>query len=137
MQRTPLHVGTEYDHIEVVKLLIASGADFNYQDSDGSTPLHIASQQGSINTLDYLIKETKIDLFAKNKYGQIASDIAQNISIRQRFESGEEYSLGSGLTEASTLSKQSQNSQYARTAYNGVLMHNHRIDTVQKLMNKY
>lgn len=82
MQRTPLHVGTEYDHIEVVKLLIASGADFNYQDSDGSTPLHIASQQGSINTLDYFIKETKIDLFAKNKYGQIASDIAQNISIR-------------------------------------------------------
>ena len=103
--RTPLHIAAEFDHVEIVQLLIAKGADFNKKDSDGSAPLHIASQQGSINTIDHLLKETKIDLYAKNKYGLTASDIAQNISVRQRFESGDDSMLASGTTEIAISSK--------------------------------
>lgn len=105
MKRTPVHVAAEFDHVEVVKLLLAHGADFNCRDFDESTPLHVASQYGSLNTLDYLLKETKVDVAAKNKFGYTASDIAQNLSVRQRFEAPEELSQLVGPTDPTAASK--------------------------------
>lgn len=100
MKRTPVHVAAEFDHAEVVKLLLAQGADINSRDFDESTPLHVASQYGSLNTLDYLLKETKAELAAKNKFGYTASDIAQNLSVRQRFAIPEDPSQLAGPTDA-------------------------------------
>lgn len=110
MKRTAVHVAAEFDHVEIVKLLLARGADFDHRDFDESTPLHIASQYGSLNTLDYLLKETKADMSAKNKFGYTASDIAQNLSVRQRFEIPEDSGQLTGTTDASASSKQAQNS---------------------------
>ena len=100
MKRTPVHVAAEFDHVEIVKLLLAHGADINSRDFDESTPLHVASQYGSLNTLDYLLKETKVELAAKNKFGYTASDIAQNLSVRQRFAIPEDSGQLAGPTDA-------------------------------------
>lgn len=69
MKRTAVHVAAEFDHVEVVKLLVGQGADINRRDFDESTPLHVASSHGALQTLDYILKETKIEMLAKNKYG--------------------------------------------------------------------
>lgn len=41
--RTPLHVACSKGHIEVVKLLVAQGADMNRQDDEGFNSLHHAA----------------------------------------------------------------------------------------------
>lgn len=69
MRRTALHIAAEFDHVDIVRLLLAQGADLNSRDVDGSTALHLASQQGSRNALELLMKEANIDLFSKNKFG--------------------------------------------------------------------
>ena len=44
---TPLYVACRNGHLNVVKQLILHGADLNAQDeTDGSTPLYVASQRG-------------------------------------------------------------------------------------------
>ena len=44
MDRTPLHATTEATDVEMVKVLIESGADVNIADKDGHTPLHYADR---------------------------------------------------------------------------------------------
>ena len=46
MNRTPLHLATIHNHINVVKLLIHERALINVVDNDMNTPLHYASNQG-------------------------------------------------------------------------------------------
>lgn len=87
--------------------------------------------------MDFLLKETKVDVAAKNKFGYTASDIAQNLSVRERFQAPDEPSPLSAPSDLSASSRAPQNSQYARTAFNGVLIHNDRINSVHKLMHKY
>ena len=136
MKRTPLHVAAEFDQVEIVKLVVAQGADVNCRDFDESSPLHFAAEHGSLKTLDYLLTETKADIGAKNKFGYAASDIAQNLDVRQRFQKLDDQGQQEGSSDLAA-SKQAQNAQYARTAFNGVLMHNDRINSVHKLMNKH
>lgn len=131
MKRAPIHVAAEFDRDAIAKLLLDKGATISCKDTDGFTPIHIASQQGSINTLGILLKQAQTaDILAKNNYGQTASDIAMNIQIRQQFEELDEAGLQSGNAN------DAQASQYSRTVFNGVLMHHDRINTVHKLMMK-
>ena len=55
----------------------------NVQDFDQNTPLHMASQAGKVDTLAYLIQETKVDAMVRNKFGYTPSDIAMNMETRQ------------------------------------------------------
>lgn len=48
-------------HTEIAKLLIEAGANKNMKDFDESTPLHCASESGHIDTIEYLVKEAKVD----------------------------------------------------------------------------
>ena len=63
-------------------MLVKKGANPVYKDQDENTPLHYASEFGSIDIIVYFIKELEIDPFVKNKFGYIASDIAQNLQVR-------------------------------------------------------
>jgi ankyrin repeat protein len=64
------------DFPEIVKLLIENGSDPNLRDFDESTALHCAAEQGSLNSLEYLLSNTNLDINAKNKFGYTPSDIA-------------------------------------------------------------
>jgi ankyrin repeat protein len=92
--------------------------DRNIKDTDENTPLHYASEYGHIECIIYLVKEAQADPFLKNKYGYTPSDIAQNMKIRQLFDS-----LIPRCQDSTSMG-------YGRTAVNGVLRHNDRINTV-------
>jgi ankyrin repeat protein len=109
--RTPLHLAALKGHSEIGRELVKYGADPNAKDSDESTPLHCASEFGQTNFILFLLQDTKADHTLKNKFGYQASDIAQNLETRKAFEQ---------LTASSA--------KYSRTAYNGVLIRNDRIN---------
>lgn len=56
---------------EVVRLLLATGADVNVQDSDGSTALMCAAEHGHTSIVKLLLAQSEIDL-----------DLRDNVSTR-------------------------------------------------------
>ena len=62
---------------EVIKLLIAEGADLDGKDKFGNTSLHYASQHGSKGIVELLISN-KANINTKNKVGETPLDIAAN-----------------------------------------------------------
>ena len=52
--KTPLHEATWKGHIEVVKVLLAGGADGNAKNNN-STPLHLASYYGHTEVVKVLL----------------------------------------------------------------------------------
>ena len=52
---TPLHISVQEGHMNVIKLLLAHGADINSLAADNSTPLHIALQQGHLEIANLLL----------------------------------------------------------------------------------
>lgn len=141
INRTPLHLAAIRGHTNIVRLLLedpcGSGIpveklsiDKNVKDADENTPLHYASEYGHCECIIYLVKEAQADPFMKNKYGYTPSDIAQNMKIRELFDRLIPRQLRE-VAEAGGLVG------YGRTAVNGVLRHNDRINTVQRLMHSY
>ncbi|KAI6171449.1 hypothetical protein M3Y97_01045800 [Aphelenchoides bicaudatus] len=61
-----LHEAAFSDYIEIVKLLIESGADVNAKNNRGDTPIHRASQNGYIEIVKFLV-EKGADVNATNK----------------------------------------------------------------------
>jgi Ankyrin repeats (many copies)/Ankyrin repeat len=53
---TALHSAVVYHHLEVVKVLLASGADVNAQDNGRMTPLHYAAVDGLTEIAEFLIE---------------------------------------------------------------------------------
>ena len=43
MKRAPIHVAAEFDRDAIAKLLLDKGATISCKDTDGFTPIHIAS----------------------------------------------------------------------------------------------
>lgn len=56
-QRTHLFLAASMGHYEIVKLLIARGANVDIKDSEGRTPLFIAAQNKHIRTVELLLKQ--------------------------------------------------------------------------------
>lgn len=127
-------------HTEVAKLLIEAGANKNMKDFDESTPLHCASESGHIDTIEYLVKDAKVDQTIRNKFGYVASDIAQNLQSREALTNtqieAQSSGMGSDMSTAQSMSSSMIN-PYGRQAFGGVLMHNDRINSVRKLMAQY
>jgi ankyrin repeat protein len=56
MTGTPLHSAASARHVDVARMLLASGADPNARQSGGWTPLHAAARNGSLELVDLLLE---------------------------------------------------------------------------------
>jgi ankyrin repeat protein len=66
--KTPLHEAARYENLEMVRELIANGADVNAKDHCNSTPLHNAARYGYLEIVRELIANGA-DVNTKNNYG--------------------------------------------------------------------
>lgn len=123
--------------LDIVRALVEAGANRNAKDFDENSPLHMASEFGHASIIIYLIKECQADPMLKNKFGYYPPDIAQNYSIQQLFEGILPQLYAQQSNSDSILGSEESKSFYGRTAYNGVLRHNDRVNAVQRLMNSY
>lgn len=55
-------LSVSHGRVEVVRLLLSSGADVNVQDADGSTALMCAAEHGHTTIVKLLLAQTDIDL---------------------------------------------------------------------------
>jgi len=63
---TPLHIAEEYNNINIIKFLVANGADVNAIGRFGNTPLYNAAINGHIEIVKYLVSQGA-DVNARNK----------------------------------------------------------------------
>ncbi len=57
-----LHAAAEFGHRSLLQALIEKGLDPTYQDTNGSTPLHIAAANGQVEAVTLLLQYTAADL---------------------------------------------------------------------------
>lgn len=55
--KTPLHIASNWNKIEIAKLLISKGAKVNARDRSGWTSLHWASFEGGAEVVELLISK--------------------------------------------------------------------------------
>lgn len=55
MMQTPLHVATLANRLEMVQMLISSGAKLDSYDRRGNTPLHLACQKGLVDIAETIL----------------------------------------------------------------------------------
>ena len=67
---TALHGACMFNQLDVVKALLASGADVHVeQKSDGATPLHFAAEHGNSEVVAYLLEYADADKFRETSEG--------------------------------------------------------------------
>jgi len=67
------------ENLDCLKYLLKYDANYNLTDISGNTLLHIAATNGNNKLLDYIAKNLKIDLFARNKNGETALNVCQRL----------------------------------------------------------
>lgn len=75
LRAAPLQSAAASRHLEIVKLLLANGADPNCREASGYTPLHTAAQNGDIEMISALIF-SGADLEARSFDGKLPVDLA-------------------------------------------------------------
>ena len=106
--------------------------DRNCIDIDENTPLHLASEQGQVDCITYLIKEARSDHTRKNKNGYLAYDIAYNTEVRDLV-----LTLIESMGHESRAVMEENKNAYGRREFNGVLLHNDRVTQLKGLMHKF
>ena len=56
--------------LDIIKALIQKYPDFVNWENDGANGLHMASLNGNISVLDYLVNDLKIDINSTNDEGE-------------------------------------------------------------------
>ncbi|XP_071636411.1 uncharacterized protein [Temnothorax longispinosus] len=92
--KTPVEVAAAYGHLQVVRMLLQyRKLDINARDKDGFTILHIASQEGRLEVVKYLVDKGS-DINAKNTSGTKPIHIA----AREGHKDTVEFFLSKGLS---------------------------------------
>ena len=78
----PLYIASSRGHLEIVKVLIASGALLDKADNNGFTPLHRASKNCELEIVKVLIAH-KANFLYMNNEGKTPLDIARTNEIRE------------------------------------------------------
>ncbi|KAM0039174.1 putative ankyrin repeat-containing domain, PGG domain, ankyrin repeat-containing domain superfamily [Helianthus debilis subsp. tardiflorus] len=77
-QETILHLCVKHNQLEVLKLLIETMGDHefvNTKDADGNTILHLAVADKQVQTINFLLLNTTIEVNATNTNGETSMDI--------------------------------------------------------------
>eukprot|EP00057_Strongylocentrotus_purpuratus_P015053 XP_011669527.1 PREDICTED: serine/threonine-protein phosphatase 6 regulatory ankyrin repeat subunit B-like [Strongylocentrotus purpuratus] len=53
--KSPLHIATQYDHVDIVHFLVSNGYDVNKRNECGKSPLHAACYNGNMDIVKVLI----------------------------------------------------------------------------------
>ncbi|NXR28132.1 MYPT2 phosphatase, partial [Cinclus mexicanus] len=69
------------ENLDMVKFLVANGANVNHQDIEGWTPLHAVASCGYLNIAEYLISHGA-NVAAVNSEGEVPSDIAEEAAMK-------------------------------------------------------
>ena len=75
---TPAHFAASQDRFEVLRLLIAAGADLGLETVGGMTALHVASGLGHVESIRVLVTEGKSDIRrpGTNRFGSLPIHLA-------------------------------------------------------------
>lgn len=65
---------------------MTAGADINFVDVNGDSPLHHASRNGNKTIVEMLLRKPSLNYSCKNKKNQEAVDIALNSDIKKVFD---------------------------------------------------
>lgn len=86
-----IHFAAQKGHLEVVRILVSSGASVKASTRKGLTPLHYAVQVADKELIKYLVRKGA-SLSAKTKAGMTPFDSATNEEIRSYLEECEKLS---------------------------------------------
>jgi ankyrin repeat protein len=81
---TPLDYAIEGGHLEIIRLLIKSGADVNLCGEDDWSPLHNSAEMSKNVAIDVikLLLDAGANPAAKSKFGQYPCDAAQDFEVK-------------------------------------------------------
>ena len=98
--QTPLHIGVEYNNLQMVSELLKHDTFVNAQDNEKSTPLHVACKRGNIQIVKLLIEKnafinihdklglTPLHVAIKNKNPEIVQFLVQksncNLNVKDK-----------------------------------------------------
>jgi len=77
-----MHRAAYCGHNDIIKVLIANGADIQLQDDDGVTPLHKAAEQGQLLAVKLLL-EFGASKMVTNSKGKTPLECAKTVDITQ------------------------------------------------------
>lgn len=70
--QTALMLAVSHGRLEMVELLLESGADVNMKDDDGSTALMCATEHGHVDIVKTLLSHPDIDMSLKDTVSRIS-----------------------------------------------------------------
>lgn len=123
IQRTPLHLATLHNHLNIVKLLIENEADINLKDKENNTALHYASMQGYSHIVEWLLQKTP--MIEVNSLGRTPICLSLNYETYQTF-----------LDYSKFFPIKIPETGYNREVLGQTLLHNSREDYINKIMAK-
>lgn len=80
--QTPLHLAVLTKQTEIARRLLVGGADFEIQDCNGDTPLHVACRLGDGKMVSTLLAPIEFNETHVNEYQIPCRNIPQNLEIR-------------------------------------------------------
>ncbi|XP_048250105.1 ankyrin repeat domain-containing protein 17-like isoform X2 [Haliotis rufescens] len=83
VSRTPVMCAARWRNREVVEFLVSKGANVSLVDKIGNNILHLASGEGDVETVKFVVSLNVVDINARNNIGLTAADRARDWARRQ------------------------------------------------------